>query len=79
MDVILNNLVSKLRTRYPALTTKEIIWCCLYILHIPTTDIYLLLDYKVDSLMKMKQRLAEKVNVAGVIQLYDFLYNILAE
>jgi hypothetical protein len=79
MDIILNNLVSKLRTRYPTLTTKEIIWCCLYLLHIPTTDINLLLDYKEGSLMKMKQRMAEKVDIARVIQLYDLLNNILAE
>jgi len=79
MDMILNNMVSKLRTRYTTITTKEIIWCCLYILHIPTTDIYLLLDYKVDSLLKMKQRFVQKTNVEGVIQLYDFLNNIIAE
>ena len=79
MDTVLNNLVSKLRTRYPALTPKEISWCCLYLLHIPTTDIYLLLDYKVGSLKKMKQRLAQKIIVPGIKGIDDFLTGILSE
>jgi tetratricopeptide (TPR) repeat protein len=79
MDIVLNNLVSKLRTRYPALTPKEICWCCLYLLHIPTTDIYLLLDYKVGSLKKMKQRLAQKIIVPGIKGIDDFLTGILSE
>jgi tetratricopeptide (TPR) repeat protein len=79
MDTVLNNLVSKLRTRYPALTSKEISWCCLYLLHIPTTDIYLLLDYKVGSLKKMKQRLAQKIIVPGIKGIDDFLTGILSE
>jgi len=79
MDLLLNNLTSKLQTRYPTLTTKEISWCCLHLLRVPSTDIYLLLDYKVGSLIKMKQRLAQKVGVEGVVQIYDFLNEILVE
>jgi hypothetical protein len=79
MDTVLNNLVSKLRSRYPALTSKEICWCCLYLLHIPTTDIYLLLDYKVGSLKKMKQRLAQKIILSGIKGIDDFLIGILTE
>jgi len=79
MDILLNNLTSKLRTRYPALTTKEISWCCLYLLRVPSTDIYLLLDYKVGSLIKMKQRLAQKIGVEGVALIYDFLNELLLE
>ena len=79
MDAVLNDLVSKLKTRYPALTDKEICWCCLHLLNIPTTAIYLLLDYKVDSLKKMRQRLAQKTGLAGVTELDDFLNAILSE
>ena len=79
MDLLLNNLTSKLQTRYPTLTTKEISWCCLHLLRVPATDIYLLLDYKVGSLIKMKQRLAQKVGVEGVVSIYDFLNEILVE
>jgi len=51
----------------------------LYLLQVPTTDIYLLLDYKVDSLKKMRQRLAQKLGLAGVTELEDFLKILLSE
>jgi len=79
MDAVLNNLVTKLRTRYPMLTAKEISWCCLSLLHVPITDIYMLLDYKVDSLKKMRQRLAQKAGLTGVTELDGFLHDILSE
>lgn len=79
MDLLLNNMVSKLLERYPALTAKEILWCCLYFLRVPSIDIYLLLDYKVGSLIKMKQRLAQKIGVDGVVSIYGFLDQMLAE
>lgn len=79
MDLILNNMVSKLKDRYPSLTEKEIIWCCLHTLNIPTIDILLLLNYKVDSLNKMKQRLAQKTQIKGVPEINCFLNSILSE
>jgi tetratricopeptide (TPR) repeat protein len=79
MDAVLNNLVNKLKNRYPALTEKEINWCCFYLLNIPTEDIMVLFDYKVDSLKRMKQRLVNKVRVAGVSELDSFLKAILYE
>jgi len=79
MDILLNNLVSKLKNRYPSLTIKEITWCCLHMLDIPITDVLLLLDYKVDSLNKMKQRLAQKTNLTNAAELNCFLNRILAE
>jgi len=79
MDTVLNNLVTKIKTRHPMLTEKEISWCCLYLLQVPTTDIYLLLDYKVESLKKMRQRLAQKLNLSGVSDLNNFLQDIHAE
>ena len=79
MDILLNNLVSKLKTRYSSLTVKEITWCCLHMLDIPITDVLLLLDYKVDSLNKMKQRLAQKTNLTNAAELNCFLNRILAE
>jgi len=79
MDTVLNKLVTKLTNRYSGLTQKEICWCCLCLLDIPTTDILLILNYKVDSLNKMKQRLAQKINLTSVSKLNDFLENILSE
>lgn len=79
MNLILNNMVSKLKDRYPTLTEKEITWCCLHTLNIPTIDILLLLNYKVDSLNKMKQRLAQKTQIKGVPEINCFLNTILSE
>ncbi len=79
MDAVLNKLVSKLKSRYPSINDRELNWCCLHLLNIPTTDIYMLLDYKVDGLKKMKQRLALKTGQPGVIELDDLLHRILSE
>jgi tetratricopeptide (TPR) repeat protein len=79
MDTMLNNLVSKLYERYPSISSKEICWCCLHLLDIPVIDIYMLLEYKVGSLKKMKQRLAQKINVNGIKGIEDFLMGILIE
>lgn len=79
MDTVLNNLVTKLKTRYPAITDKEIHWCCFHLLQIPTYDMLLLLDYKVDSLKRMKQRLVKKTGLSGARELDEFLLKILAE
>ncbi len=77
MNEVLNNLISKLQTFCPSISEKEIIWCCLYLLEIPIDDIYILLDYKVESLRKMRQRLARKLNLKGVDDLHDFLIGIM--
>jgi len=79
MDTVLNNLVTKLKTNYPSLNEKEICWCCLSMLKIPTSDIYLLLDYKVTGLKKMKQRLSQKFNLSGATELNTFLIKLLVE
>jgi len=79
MDTLLNNLVSKLRERYPVISSKEIVWCCLNILQLPKTEICLILDYKSGSLKKMKQRLAQKLNLPDATGLDDLLMKILYE
>jgi len=79
MDAVFNNLVSKLRSRYPALTPKEITWCCLHLLNIPGHDILNLLDYKVNTLKKMRQRLIAKTGLASATEIDEFLNAILNE
>jgi len=79
MDAILNNLVSKLNSRYLAITPKEMTWCCLHLLNIPNSDMLLLLNYKPESLIKMKQRLAQKTKLTSSTDLNDFLHGILYE
>jgi len=79
MDIDFNNLVTKLKSRYSGINDKEITWCCLYLLRIPASDMYLMLDYTVNGLKKMRQRLALKMNVQGVSELYTLLDEMLYE
>jgi tetratricopeptide (TPR) repeat protein len=79
MDTNLNNLVTKLRDRYIAVSDREISWCCLTLLSISYPDILLLLNYKPNALNKMKHRLAIKLQLESAFELVSFLNNILAE
>ena len=79
MDSVLNNLPTKLKKRYPSLTVKETSWCCLSLLEVPTTDIYILFDYTVEGLKTMRKRLAQKTGLSGVSELKDFLEKLLTE
>ncbi len=65
MDKTFNHLFSNLETRYPELTYKELIWCCLFLLGLPNSEIALILDSQPVSLYKMKQRIALKMNIAS--------------
>lgn len=79
MDTVLNNMVTKLQTRYQ-LNEKEIQWCCLYLLNVSNQDIMMLLDYTQDALKKMRQRLANnKFGIKSLRELEPFLYGILTE
>lgn len=80
MDTLFNDLVSKLQNRYPTLNTKELTWCCLYLLKTPTHDMLILLDYKTDnSLKRMKNRLSEKTDTKNAALLGELLFNIVSE
>lgn len=79
MDTVLNNMVTKLQTRYQ-LNQKEIQWCCLYLLNISNQDIMMLLDYSQEALKKMRQRLAKtKFGIDSLRELETFLFSILTE
>lgn len=79
MNSVLNNLVNKLESRYPTLSPREIKWCCLSLLHVSNNDMYMLLDTNVDSLKKMKQRLAPKFDLSRVSELENFLLALISE
>ena len=63
MNKTFNNLVSLLETENADITHKELIWCCLFLLDVRTQDIALVLDTQPASLYKLKQRLAQKMNL----------------
>jgi hypothetical protein len=73
MNHAFNNIVSVLNAKFPTITRKEIIWCCLHLLDIPHTDRMLLLEASSDSLYKLKQRLAQKLNLESTKELDPFL------
>jgi tetratricopeptide (TPR) repeat protein len=76
MNHTFNNLISKLERNYPDITHKEIIWCCLFLLDISTPEVLLLLEYKQDSLYKLKQRLVQKMNLKNAKELDSLLEDL---
>ena len=80
MDVVLNGLVTKLRTRYKGLNEKDLMLCCLLLFHIPTYDMLILMEYKSEESFKsLKKRLPKKLNLNSISMLEDFLIGILSE
>jgi tetratricopeptide (TPR) repeat protein len=63
MNHAFSQIVDILQTDYAGITQKEIIWCCLHLLDVPTADRILLLNATPDSMYKLKQRLAQKMNL----------------
>ncbi len=63
MNHAFNQIIDALQTDYAGITQKEIIWCCLHLLDVPNADRILLLNATTDSVYKLKQRLAQKMNL----------------
>jgi len=76
MNHAFNNIIFSLKLNYPTINQKEIIWCCFHLLDIPHSDRMLLLDATSDSLYKLKQRLAQKLNLNTTKDLDLFLKNL---
>ncbi|NDV56967.1 tetratricopeptide repeat protein [Bacteroides sp. 519] len=75
MNRKLNALPEKLTKDYPEISYREIIWCCLFVLRVPTTEISMLLDYTQSSQYKFKQRLVKKLNLKSTKDLEELLSN----
>lgn len=69
MNHAFNQIVDTLESDYIGITRKEMIWCCLQLLDIPNADRMILLDATSDSLYKLKQRLAHKMNLKSTKEL----------
>jgi len=76
MNHAFNNIVDKLQTDHPTLSRKEISWCCLHLLEISNTDRVLLLETTTEGLYKLKQRIAQKLNLANTKELDAYLRDI---
>jgi len=75
MNHTFNNIVDKLVSKCPSITHKEITWCCMQLLDIPHADRMVLLEASSDSLYKLKQRLAHKLNLKSTKELNSYLIN----
>jgi hypothetical protein len=78
MNQSFNQIVDKLQLNYPGISHKEIILCCLQLIDIPHNDKILLLECTSDSLYKLKQRLAQKMNLCSTKKLDLFLEELIA-
>ena len=76
MNKTFNNLVTELETRCQEINHKEIIWCCLFLLNIPTNDMIILLDCQQQSIYKMKRRLTQKLHLSSTTDLEQLLLNL---
>jgi len=76
MNHAFNNIVSNMETDHPTLSRKEICWCCLHLLDISNTDRVLLLETTTEGLYKLKQRVAQKLNLINTKELDIYLRNI---
>lgn len=73
MNQTFNNIIYKLESSHPDLTKREKLWCCLFLLDIPTNDIALIMDCQQSSLYKLKQRLAQKLNFKSTMDINRYL------
>ena len=76
MNHTLNDMIETLETDFPEISKKEITWCCLFVLDIPSNDVALILDFQQISLYKLKQRLAQKMNFSSTRELNQYLKEI---
>ena len=76
MNHAFNGIVGKLQSNYSTLSRKEITWCCLHLLNIPNVDRILILETTTEGLYKMKQRIAQKLDLKSTKALNAFLNKI---
>ncbi|HLP06496.1 MAG TPA: tetratricopeptide repeat protein [Paludibacter sp.] len=71
-----NNVISILEESYPNLNQKELIWCCLFLLDVPSPDMCVVLECQTSTLYKQKQRTAQKMSLKGTKELEEFLLTL---
>ena len=70
-----NNMVCELAIKFPAINQKEMLYCCFVLLDIPQNHAMVLLETTSNGLYKIRQRLAQKLELASTRELDDFLKN----
>jgi len=73
MNKTFNNIITNLEMNNADITRKELTWCCLFLLNVPTPDMALVLESQPASLYKLKQRLTQKMNLKSTKELDQLL------
>jgi hypothetical protein len=76
MNLVMNNLYTKLETQYKSLNETDLQWACLHMLNVQREDIMELLQLNVEAYKKMRQRFAQKVGVSSIKSIDAFLADI---
>jgi len=73
IDIKYNNLTSRLKDKYPALTENDIFISCLILTDFDTGMIATIFNVHVESITKQRHRLRKKLNLVQSDKLMDFL------
>ena len=73
MNQTFNGLLDYLENNYDDINQKELTWCCLYLLNVPTNDMTSILNCQQGSLYKLKHRLTQKLTLSSTKELEQFL------
>ena len=74
-----NNMVCELAIKFPAINQKEMLYCCFVLLDIPQNHAMVLLETTSNGLYKIRQRLAQKLELSSTRELDHFLKNTYGE
>jgi hypothetical protein len=70
-----NNMICELAIKFPAISQKEMLYCSFLLLNIPQNHAMVLLETTSNGLYKIRQRLAQKLELSSTRELDDFLKN----
>ncbi|MDD3079862.1 MAG: tetratricopeptide repeat protein [Paludibacter sp.] len=73
MNYTFNNIVDFLEKKFPGLSKREIIYCCLTLLDFSTYDMTLVLECQTVSLYKLRQRIVQKMGMENTKELDNYL------
>ena len=68
-----NNMICELTIKFPAISQKEMLYCSFILLDIPQNHAMVLLETTPNGLYKIRQRLAQKLELSSTRELDDFL------
>jgi len=76
MNLTFNNIVDKLNKAHPELSRNELMYCCLILLELSNQEILLILQLQLNSIYKIKQRIAQKFNLFSTTEIVPYLQKL---